>query len=161
SVLNSRNRTPFELIVVDDASPEASLKESLDRLADLKLITLLRNGRNLGFVATANRGMSLHEGRDVLLLNSYTLVFGVWLDRLRQHGIQADIASVTPFTNNGTICSYPKFCSDNLSELEVEFDEIDRMAAAVNCGQSVEVPTGVGFCMYISRKALDEIGLFD
>jgi GT2 family glycosyltransferase len=35
------------------------------------------------------------------------------------------------------------------------------MAAGINAGKEVEIPTGVGFCMYARRACLDEIGLFD
>ena len=160
SVLTSENKTPYELVVIDDASPEPDLSDALDRLARMGLISLLRNERNLGFVGTVNRGMALHPDRDVLLLNSDTLVFNDWVDRVRAHA-GPDVASITPFTNNGTICSYPEFCRDNPGKLEVSFSELDLIAARVNRDRSVEVPTGVGFCMYITRRALDVIGLFD
>lgn len=161
SVLTSRNATPFELIVIDDSSPEPDLSGALEQLSDMGLITLLRNKKNIGFVGTVNRGMAMHPDRDVLLLNSDTLVFNDWLDRIHAHGLISDVATITPFTNSGTICSYPEFCRDNRSELEISFSEVDLLAAAMNRHQSVEVPTGVGFCMYITRKALNEIGIFD
>lgn len=161
SVLTSSNITPFELIVIDDASPEPALSEALERLSEMGLITLLRNEQNLGFVGTVNRGMAMHGSRDVLLLNSDTLVFNDWLDRIRAHGAMPGVATVTPFTNSGTICSYPEFCRDNPSELEVSFSEVDLIAATMNCRQAVDVPTGVGFCMFITRKALIDLGLFD
>jgi GT2 family glycosyltransferase/glycosyltransferase involved in cell wall biosynthesis len=161
SVLSSRNTTPFELVVIDDSSPEPMLSEALDRLARMNLITLLRNEQNLGFVRTVNRGMSMHGSRDVLLLNSDTIVANDWLDRIRAHALLPNVASVTPFTNNGTICSYPEFCKDNPQELEVPFFQLDLMAATFNRNRFVEVPTGVGFCMYITRRALDKSGLFD
>src|ERR1035437_10365443 len=69
-VLNSRQKRPFELIVVDDASHEPELVAYLDNLAASGAITLLRNQHNLGFVQSVNRGMSLHSRRDVVLLNS-------------------------------------------------------------------------------------------
>lgn len=162
SVLSSHNRTPFELIVIDDCSPEPQISADLSRLAARGLITLLRNEKNLGFVATVNRGMSLHLERDVLLLNSDTLVFNDWLDRIRAHALvpAPRIATVTPFTNSGTICTYPRMCNDTRAPLEIGYAELDQLAAASNSGQSVEVPSGVGFCMYITRAALAEVGLF-
>ena len=161
SVLLSKNDTAFELIVIDDHSPEVELSRDLHLLSTRGLFTYLRNDTNLGFVKTVNRGMRLHPDRDVLLLNSDTLVFNNWLDRIRAHALEEKVATVTPFTNNGTICSYPIFCSNNSAQLEIPYDTVDRLAASINFGLSVEVPTGVGFCMYIRRSALDDVGLFD
>jgi glycosyltransferase involved in cell wall biosynthesis len=39
--------------------------------------------------------------------------------------------------------------------------ELDRIAAEVNDGVAVEIPTSVGFCMLISRACLEAVGLFD
>jgi GT2 family glycosyltransferase/glycosyltransferase involved in cell wall biosynthesis len=154
--------TPFELIVIDDAGPEPELASALDGLAAAGHITLVRNERNLGFVATANRGMALHPDRDVVLLNSDTEVYGDWLDRLRRTAhAQSDIATVTPFSNNATICSYPRTATDNPHPLELGFEALDALAAEVNAGKTVDLPTAIGFCMYIRRDALDAVGLFD
>jgi GT2 family glycosyltransferase/glycosyltransferase involved in cell wall biosynthesis len=161
SVLTSRNSKPYELIVIDDCSPEPDVSNALDQIAALGLITLLRNEQNQGFVGTVNRGMSLHADRDVVLLNSDAMVFNDWLDRICAHAANGKISSVTPFTNNGTICSYPIFCRDNNTELEIPYDTLDRLVASINRGKAVEVPTGVGFCMFISRAALKDVGLFD
>jgi GT2 family glycosyltransferase len=163
SVLTQRQRVPYELVVVDDRSPEPEISAYLDELAarDMR-VTLLRNETNLGFPATVNRGMSLHPGRDVVLLNSDTEVANDWLDRLARCARRADdIATVTPFTNNGTICSYPNFCRDNAPTAGMTTGEVDASFAAVNAGRAVEVPTAVGFCMYIRRACLDQVGMFD
>nr|WP_256363873.1 glycosyltransferase [Hyphomicrobium sp. 99] len=160
SVLSSVNQTAFELVVINDASPDERLTEALIRLETMGLLTLLQNDVNLGFVKTINRGMS-RSSRDVIILNSDTLVFNNWIDRLRIHAIEPAVGTVTPFTNNGEICSYPIFCANNPAALEIEFAELDQLAALVNKGRSLEVPTGVGFCMYITRAALDSVGYFD
>jgi hypothetical protein len=36
--------------------------------------------------------------------------------------------------------------------------EIDRIARRVNAGSFVDIPNGIGFCLYISRRCLDEVG---
>lgn len=161
SVLLSTPRTPFELIVVDDVSPEPELSEALKNLASLELITLLVNEQNLGFVGTVNRGMARHPERDVVLLNSDTVVYNDWLDRLIAHAEDTGVATITPFSNNATICSYPQGNADNASLLEIEYGELDEIAAQRNRRQSIEVPTGVGFCFFIARRALDRVGDFD
>jgi hypothetical protein len=106
--------------------------------------------------------MSLHSDRDVVLLNSDTEVANDWLDRLRRCAyLQPDIGTVTPFSNNATICSYP---FDGWAEGipgTLGLAALDRLFATANAGRTVELPTAVGFCMYIRRASLDAVGLFD
>jgi len=162
SVLTARVETPHEVVVIDDESPEEDLRADLREMARRGWIRLLRNERNRGFVRSANRGMMLHGERDVVLLNSDTEVYDGWLDRLRAAAYRAsDVASVTPLSNNATICSYPVFLEDNPYPVGVEYRELDRLTAEVNEGVLVEAPTGVGFCMYLRRDAIDEVGIFD
>ena len=162
SVLDNRQETRFELIVVDDASPEPRLAARLDDLAATRDLTLLRNTNNLGFVQSVNLGMSLHRRRDVVLLNSDTLVANDWLDRIRRCAYGAAKAgTVTPFSNNATICSYPEFCAENMLPEGVELSELDEMFRRANHGKSIVIPTAVGFCMFIRRACLDQVGLFD
>ncbi|MBK8533712.1 MAG: methyltransferase domain-containing protein [Candidatus Competibacteraceae bacterium] len=162
SVLRSRLSVPHEIIVIDDASPEPALTDYLRELATAGHITLLCNEQNLGFVQTVNRGMVLHEERDIVLLNSDTEVAGDWLDRLRTCAYSdPDIGTVTPFSNNATICSYPQTCSDNALPLGYTVETLDVLFQRVNAGQSTPIPTAVGFCMYIRRDCLRAVGLFD
>ena len=162
SVLNSQSATPFQLIVIDDCSPDAGLSAELKRLARAGRIFLHTNPENEGFVRSCNRAMALHPDRDVVLLNSDTEVFGDWLDRLRAAATRRDaVGTVTPFTNSRAICSYPRFNANNPEPLEIDDAELDKLAAELNRGLDAEMPTGVGFCLYLRRACLDEIGLFD
>ncbi len=161
SVLSSSCATRFRAIVINDASPEPELTGFVRRLADENKIQLIENSRNLGFVQSVNAGMQ-NSKRDVVLLNSDTVVFAGWLDRLAACAYADErTGTVTPFSNNATICSYPVFCGKN--ELSASFDlaELDAAFANVNCGRTVDIPTAIGFCMYIRRDCLDDTGLFD
>lgn len=162
SVLTSTPNRKYELIVINDCSPEPDLVDYLKQLAIENKITLLHNEENLGFVGTVNRGMALHNDRDVLLLNSDTEVFNDWLDRISGCAYQNEkIATVTPFSNNATICSYPRFCEDNELLEDIKVNDLDLVFAKANAEKYVEIPTAVGFCMYIKRDALNDVGLFD
>lgn len=164
SVLESSNKTPMRLVVINDASPEPEVTEWLREVqaGHPDRIELLENPENLGFVGTVNRGMALHPGSDVLLLNSDAEVANDWLDRLQAAAYSdARIASVTPFSNNATICSYPRFCEANDLPKGWDTAALDSLFARANPPEVVDVPTGVGFCMYIRRDSLDELGLFD
>lgn len=160
-VLADPDRPAGRVIVVDDRSPEAALSAWLDTLAAASRITLLRNRRNLGFVASVNRGIEATGTHDVVLLNSDTEVPHGWLRRLAAQAYAArHIASVSPFSNNATICSYPCDAGGPLP-LGQDLATIDAVCRTVNAGRSVAVPTTVGFCMYIRRAALDQVGAFD
>ena len=162
SVLMSEQRVSYELVVIDDCGPDPELAPRLRELAGMRLITLIENGKNLGFVASVNRGMAVHPDRDVVLLNSDTLVFNDWLDRLVASAKALKKAgTLTPLSNNGSICSYPAGNSDNGFHFEASDAEVDRAAAHINAHRWVELPTGVGFCMFIKRACLDEVGYFD
>lgn len=163
SVLAHPCQTPLRLIVINDASPEPEITSWLRTLPSRdERIVLLENEQNLGFVATVNRGMELSDENDVVLLNSDAEVANDWLDRMMRAAYSdARVASVTPFSNNATICSYPRFCADNDLPAGEDTASLDRLFAANNAGESVDVPTGIGFCMLIRRDCLNEVGLFD
>ena len=162
TVLTTPVRTPHEVVVVDDASPVPELSAMLRSLAARGLITLDVNRANLGFVRTVNKGLRLHRQRDVVILNSDTEVYNDWLDRLMAHArAYPRLGSITPLSNNATICSYPETLGDNRLPLELPHEEIDRLASEVNRLRHVEAPTGVGFCMYLRRAALRDVGLLD
>lgn len=162
SVFGHRQRRPHEIIVIDDASPEPELADYLGGLAEAGRLTLLRNPTNQGFVVTANRGLALHPERDVVLLNSDTEVNGDWLDRLARCAYAAaTIGTVTPFSNNATICSYPRFCETNELPPGLSLAATDALFQRVNAGRWLEIPTAVGFCMYIRRDCLRAVGGFD
>ena len=162
SVLAARNAQAAEIIVINDASPEPGIGIYLEMLEDRGSITLITNASNLGFVATCNHAMQMHADRDVVLLNSDTLVGDGWLDRLAACAAVAPLAaSVTPFSNNATICSYPRIAVANDLPPSESVATLDEMFSRVNARRFAEIPTAVGFCMYMARTAIQAVGLFD
>lgn len=161
SVLAAKVRLPAELTVIDDASPEPALSAWLRDTAPGRF-RLVVHEQNRGFVASANVGLTLHADRDVVLLNSDTEVADGWLDRLAAHAARDPaVGTVTPFSNNATICSYPRTLENNpLPEGETTAS-LDAAFARANAGRSAEIPTAVGFCMFVTRACLDRVGIFD
>lgn len=159
----SIDRSWARLVVINDCSPEPSITRWLRDNRESLNFELLENEKNLGFVGTVNRGMRLRPEADVLLLNSDVEVANDWLERLQECAYSRDrVASVTATANNATICSFPVFCEDN--ELPSGFDvqSLDKVfRASVPPNMAVEIPTGVGCCMYMRRDSMDSIGLFD
>jgi O-antigen biosynthesis protein len=68
----------FEVIVVDDASPD----ESPTVLPTIQGLHILSNDRNLGFVGSCNAGARQARGDYLLFLNNDTQVTPGWLDAL-------------------------------------------------------------------------------
>jgi GT2 family glycosyltransferase len=161
SVLKAKVATDFRLVVIDDASPEPELTQDLLALEQCGLVFRIANPANRGFTVTANRGLALSPDRDVVLLNSDTEVFDGWLDRLRAHAHGSpDVGTVTPLSNAATILSYPVRLRDNGASLELPWSAVAALAADLTRA-SVEIPTGVGFCLYVRRGCLDAVGPFD
>jgi len=163
SVLRGSAKAQLRVILVNDASPEPEITAYLRQLAarDAR-VEVIENASNLGFVASVNLGMQRHVDDDVILLNSDTEVAGDWIDRLREAAYrERSIATVTPFSNAATICSYPRFCVEGDLPADMSTAALDRYFAAENAGQLVDLPTAVGFCMFIRRDCIDEVGLLD
>jgi len=150
-----------EVIVIDDASPDPAVAELLGawRSRGPAGWRFLANPQNRGFVGTANRGLE-EAGRDAVLLNSDTVVTPGWLQGL-QRCLDSDpgIATATPWTNNGEIASLPGFCVAN--PVPPEPAAVAAVIAAAGPPGYPELPTAVGFCMAVSRRAVERIGLFD
>jgi GT2 family glycosyltransferase/glycosyltransferase involved in cell wall biosynthesis len=163
SLLGARVSVVSDIIVIDDASPDPEVARYLETLRlRHPEVQVLSNARNLGFVGTVNRGMALHPERDVVLLNSDTIVANDWLGRLRRCAYSHNqVGSVTPFSNNATICSFPRSCEVNALPPGWDVSDLDRVFAEVNAGSAVEIPTGIGFCMYLKRACLSQVGCFD
>lgn len=162
SVLTAPVTTAFELVVINDAGPDAQLNGVLRTLAQRNLFAFQQHRHNLGFVKTVNEGLRRHRDRDVIILNADTEVYGDWLDRmLAMAGANPQLGSITPLSNNATICSYPDGVGERALRLEVSHRQLDALAARTNPGAFVTAPTGVGFCMFMRRKAIREVGLFD
>lgn len=145
--------------VVDDASPEPELAAAVRALATERRVRLIRHAQNRGFPAAANAGLRAAGRRDAVLLNSDTLVPPGWLERLRDAAYSApDLGSATPLSNDATLASYPAPGSPapDLAGTRA----LDRLAQRANGGVALEVPTGVGFCLYMRRDCLDQVGDF-
>jgi GT2 family glycosyltransferase/glycosyltransferase involved in cell wall biosynthesis len=162
SVLGAESPAVGEVIVVDDASPDEELVLYLDGLAAAGAVRLLRNEVNRGFVASANIGLAAAGERDVVLLNSDTEVAADWADRLAAHAARdPQVGTVTPFSNNATICSYPTFAGTHDVPVGETLRSVDAAFADANRARGCALPTAVGFCMFITRACLNAVGAFD
>lgn len=92
--LACQNIHDFDIIVVDDASSDASADGLRSRFPDIHVIKV---ERNCGFAAANNIGAKNARGRWLALLNSDAFTRPDWLERLytatQQHAEYASFAS--------------------------------------------------------------------
>jgi len=79
SIAKVGTRVPFELIVIDNASSDAT-PQLLDRWREF--VRVIRNSVNLGFAGACNQGAAAAAGAYILFLNNDTVALEGWLDAL-------------------------------------------------------------------------------
>jgi GT2 family glycosyltransferase/glycosyltransferase involved in cell wall biosynthesis len=158
--LISNTTCPAELLLINDCSTDERMASLLKKYEKYSRVTVLTNEKNLGFTRTVNRGMS-HASHDIILLNSDTKVTPRWLENMIFAAYRDPrIATVTAISDNIGAFSVPHSGNNEMPEW-LDRDQTGRLIAAVGSHIYADAPTGNGFCMYVKRKALDQVGLFD
>ena len=159
--LERNTSAPFKLILIDDASTEPGIDKVLRDARQRFDAKIIRNRENCGFTRSANAGLS-STASDVVLLNSDTEVGPRWLERLTYTAYSAPgIATVSAMSPNAGAFSIPRIYEPNRIIPGLSKDEHSTLIGRSTGGSRMSVPTGHGFCMFIRREALDELGLLD
>lgn len=154
---------PFDtrIVLIDDASTDKRIQPLLKSWISQASSSreLITHSRNRGFVGTVNHGMR-HTKSDVVLLNSDTVVTTGWIEKLADClASDASIATATPWSNNGEIVSIPVLCQ--AANPPSDPDAVSLAIASCGAPEYPDMPTAVGFCMAISKRAIDKLGMFD
>ncbi|MEG2673191.1 MAG: glycosyltransferase, partial [Ruthenibacterium sp.] len=100
SIRRNTDLTRHRVLLINDKSTDVQMTPYLDNLSSPEF-TVLCNENNLGFSATVNYGMGYDETRDVILLNSDTIVTENWVEKLLACAdSDLSIGTVTPLSNN-------------------------------------------------------------
>ena len=161
SVRGSTSRTPYEIIIVDDASGDAELARYLQDLASGGQATVIEQTAHQGYAAAVNRAFGLHRDRDVVILQSDAEVANDWLDRLVRHAAARDVGVVATFTNNVGVATYPMPRTTNPLPAGHSVATLDALFARANAGNAVALPAVDGPCLYFRRDCLSAVGAFD
>lgn len=151
------------IVVVDDLSDDSLVRSSVRKLkSHFPKFTLIKNKQNLGYTKSINLGFDVVGPNDVIVLNSDTVVTKRWVQKLQYvaHS-QPAVATVTPLSNNAGVFSAP---SANGEKNQIAIPHHDLFALTVSragLGDPIEVPTGNGFCMFITNMALSKLGKYD
>jgi GT2 family glycosyltransferase/glycosyltransferase involved in cell wall biosynthesis len=161
-IASVRAHSPVDarIIVIADGSPDRDLIAALSELADRADIMLHVCAANQGYPGAANIGIRMAAGHDVLLLNADTVVTDGWLVGLRDAVAAAeDIGTATPLSNDAAMFSYPRREGPNSCPDAEAAWSLATLAAKVNQGEVIDVPTGHAFCLYVRAECLEETGL--
>ncbi len=150
-----------KIFLIDDHSPDPRVLPMLRAHAHGdERFHVLRNSRNLGFVATCNRGLNASQSDVVILNTDIALPMGGIARLLKRLRSNANIATVTPFSNSAYGVGFPNLVYANAQPFAVHADIIDYCLRDMPVAD-IELPSGNGFCMAISRTAIDTVGTFD
>ena len=161
----------LEVIVVDNASSDASAQMVRERFGEA---TLIENPENLGYAEANNRGLSASRGEYILLLNPDAEVKPGTLDTLLAFGRSHPDAAAVGCRLVGPDGGIQRSCRSFPKPLGVLF-EYTRLSylfprsrlfgsyrmTYFDYSHDAEVDQPMASCLLISRKAWDEVGKFD
>jgi GT2 family glycosyltransferase len=159
SILEKTEYPNYEVIVVDNGSgPEVTdyLEEMAAEYPDQ--IKVVLNGRNVGFAAANNIGITMATASEyIVLLNNDVIVTRAWLTTLIGHLADEQIGLVGPVTNS---------CG-NEARIDVDYADIsgiDAFAArytSAHASQIFDIGVLAMYCVALRRAVVDEIGPLD
>lgn len=151
------------LILINDASSDERVGRFLDQQVNLnKNIIVLHNQSNQGFSANINTGMKQSSTNDVILLNSDTIVTSCWVEKIVRCAYSDEaIGTVTPVSNNATLCSVPDFCQENTLPDYLNISKAAEIVEKYSFNEYPRITVAHGFCMFIKRVVINAIGYFD
>ena len=156
----------YEITVVDNASQDGSDTMLKEKYPQVKLI---QNIENRGFGAANNQAMRIMNGRYALLLNSDTVVTENALHELynfMENHPEAAMSCGQLLNSDGSkqnsIAGFPTLITlfTNTPVLEYLFPK-RYPSKRYNYEKPIEVDSGIGACLLVRKKAIDEIGMFD
>jgi GT2 family glycosyltransferase len=160
--LNSLKRNTiyprWELIVVDNASQDATADLVKQAAKSDSRIRLIRQSGNVGFAAGNNIGVRAARGECIILLNMDTVVSHGWMERLLRHARKdPSVGMVVPVTNS----------AGNEVRINVRYADLQEMEefalslARDNMGIGLDIRMGPLFCALIPRAVWSRVGELD
>lgn len=154
-----------DVLILDDASPAPGWSERCHSICQRLGFDYYRSPRNLGIPRNMNLGLlwTVECGYDaVILLNADTLVPTNLIPSLIEPLRTADeVSSVTAWSNNVSIYSLPNDRPEIFAAAPDLVDWVSSVMEEEFGGQTIVVPSGVGFCMAIPARMIKQVGIMD
>jgi N-acetylglucosaminyl-diphospho-decaprenol L-rhamnosyltransferase len=159
----------FEIVVVDNASPEGGLEKLEEKFP---LVRLIKSDRNIGFAGANNLGIRHSSGQYILLLNPDTKIVGSAISILLDHIASLTDAGVVGGTLlNGdlsvstmSIQKFPTILNQFFTAewLRLRYPSLPLWDIAPLFSKSLaplRVDVIPGACMMLRRDLLEQVGL--
>ena len=160
SLFAVREITPFEVIVVDDASTDGTA----DRIQELPFpVLVMRHSENRGFAASCNDGARQAKGRFVVFLNNDTIVLPGWLDAMVAR-VESDptiglVGNLQIFPDSHKVQQAGIVCGEGKMAYSIYHNDLPADHPAVNKPREFQLIAGS--CMLLEREFFFKLGCFD
>lgn len=148
----------LEVIVVDNASADASPEWLRDWARHGQNRQLILNDRNLGFAAANNQGLRAAHGEYLIMLNNDTHVTPGWVRTMVHHMRRdATLGLLGPVTNN----------IGNEARIDIAYGDMAQMIARAgdytrrHMGSLFPLRTAAFFCVMLRRETFEKVGPLD
>ena len=154
-MVNTDEKEINKIYLINDSDDPYTIQCLKNLTQKYKKIEFLQNEKNLGFIKTVNKGLSLSEAPYILLLNTDCLVTKNTIHKLMNHMEKdSQIGLICPISSNAanlTLDLFPGFHFSMMNELlEKKF-----------LGQTFDACTVVGNCLMIRKECKEKVGFLD
>lgn len=144
----------YELIIINNGSDKATREYLKDRKRHFSF-KLQTNKENMGFSYGCNQGIKISTCDYICFLNSDTVLTFNWLGKLMKGFDMPKAGIVGPSTCfSGGKQMIPRLKARRMSMTQEEMNSVDT-------GTGIVETEIYGFCYTVSRKVIDDIGVFD
>lgn len=166
SICETVRDTTYEIIVVDNGSCDGSVEMLREKFPQVHVI---KNIENRGFGAANNQGLRVMRGKYALLLNSDTILTENAIHELfsfMEAHPEAAMACGQLLHVNGSkqnsVAAFPSLLTllTNVSLLEYVWPK-RFPSKRYAWKEPIKVDSGIGACLLVRKKAIDEVGMFD
>lgn len=157
SILENTTHPNYELIVIDNASDDATPEFLREFASETPQLEIRLNEENRGFAAACNQGLEAASGEYMVLMNNDTVVPRGWLNPLLRHLQDPKIGMVGPVTN----------FAGNEARIEIDYEKISDMPAFTTRrmreheGVCFDIKSLAMFCVMMRRCVYESVGPLD